>query len=94
MQTRTAVIATALAAAGVLGATGSALAETSHASAPPTFHQMDTNKSGTISEPELRTAAQAQGVSRADVHKAFGMVDTNSDGQISKQEFVKGSRKG
>ncbi|MER7395889.1 EF-hand domain-containing protein [Streptomyces sp. NPDC000151] len=92
MQTRTAVIAMALTAAGVLGAGGSAFA-TGPASAPPTFQQIDTDGSGTVSEPELLVAGKREGVSESNIRKAFSQVDRNSDGQISKEEFVQGSRK-
>ncbi|MEV0598881.1 EF-hand domain-containing protein [Streptomyces sp. NPDC050315] len=92
MQTRTAVIAMALTAAGVLGASASAFAAGS-AAAPPTFQQIDTDGTGTVSEPELMVAGKRQGVSESDIRKAFGLVDRNSDGQISKEEFVQATRK-
>ncbi|NLU68264.1 EF-hand domain-containing protein [Streptomyces sp. HNM0574] len=92
MHKRTAVLATVLAAAGVLGATGSALAATGQGGSPPTFHQIDKDNSGTINEQELLAAGQAQGVSKSDVHKAFSKVDTNKDGEMSKKEFVNGAR--
>ncbi|MFI8993004.1 EF-hand domain-containing protein [Streptomyces sp. NPDC053542] len=91
MQTRTAATAMALTAAAVLGASGSAFAG-APASTPPTFQQIDTDGSGTISEPELLVAGKRERVSEANIRKAFHLVDRDSNGQISKEEFVQASR--
>ncbi|MFC6067106.1 EF-hand domain-containing protein [Streptomyces ochraceiscleroticus] len=91
MQTRIGAIAMALTGAAVLGASGSAFAN-APASTPPTFQQIDTDRSGTVSEPELHVAGKQQGVSESNIRKAFHLVDRDSNGQISKEEFSQASR--
>ena len=57
------------------------------------FTQFDSDKSGGISQSELKNAVNAclegagKGVSDAEVEEAMKALDTNHDGVISKSEF-------